>query len=193
MKLAGIIYLHEISQTKISSDTQRNIQTFKELCGDEAMQNVVLGTTKWGDMNQEVGCRKEQQLSDTLWKDMIERGSTTVRFEGTHESARSIIDLVLDKDPVDFVLIQTELVMLHRFIAQTAAGRTLRWTMQELREQQEALARDMCAVVVKGGNSRRLKQKWVENRRRIRSTLAIQLRQFKIPMDAKMKSMFGLQ
>ena len=139
MKVAGIVWIQEISNVKISSELQGNLDTFWALCGDSAVRNVILATTKWDDVDEEVGSKNEQKLVSTVWKDMIKHGSISMRFNASSESAWEIINLILDKRPIGFVLIQTELVELDETIAQTAAGRTLRWTLQELLEQQEAL------------------------------------------------------
>lgn len=158
MKLAGIVWIQDISHVKISSESQRNIDTLWALCGDSAVRNVILATTKWDDVGEEVGFKNEQKLVSTVWKDMIKHGSTLMRFDPSSESAWTIINLILDKQPVDFLLIQTELVRLDEIVAQTAAGQTLRWTLKELLEQQEALRRG--SGVVTGGDQSRPRKKW---------------------------------
>ena len=74
MKVAGIIYLHEITQTRMVGTAIRNLEMFKKLCGNDALVNVVLGTTKWGELRPEVGQKREKQLAELFWKDMIQRG-----------------------------------------------------------------------------------------------------------------------
>ena len=101
MKIAGIIYLHEISQPRFET-SRASFLMFKKLCGDDRLKNVILATTKWSYIDETVGLRREQQLSETYWKRMLVRGSRMARFMDTRESAWDIIDLVLDEDPVDF-------------------------------------------------------------------------------------------
>lgn len=62
MRLSGIVYLMEISQTRIGRTSRHNLGMFKDLC--------ILGTTKWDGVPSEVGQQREDQLRDVydrLW------------------------------------------------------------------------------------------------------------------------------
>ncbi|KAF9464788.1 hypothetical protein BDZ94DRAFT_1351378 [Collybia nuda] len=48
MKLAGVIYLHDISKPCILGSIHKNFQVFHKLCGDNALLGVILGMMKWG-------------------------------------------------------------------------------------------------------------------------------------------------
>jgi len=128
MKLSGIIYLHEISQTRFET-TRKSLDLSQKLCGDEALKNIILTTTKWGDISADVGQRREQELCDTYWKKLLAQGSKMARFTDTHESAWAIVDLIINKDPVD-VLDQQDLVDL-RNILESESGETLRYMLLE--------------------------------------------------------------
>ncbi|KAG6878828.1 hypothetical protein C0992_007406 [Termitomyces sp. T32_za158] len=139
MKLAGIIYLHEISQNNILP-VRRNFDTFSKLCGPSAIRNVVLATTKWSDIPEKVGEKREKLLRDEHWKDMLDHGSVMLRYEGTQDSARSIIDQVLTHEPLDAVQIQRELIDLNKILAETEAGRSLYYSLDGLLEAQKITA-----------------------------------------------------
>ena len=49
IKLAGIIYLHRITDVRISGSSLRNLKIFKALCVEEknVFKHVVLATTMW--------------------------------------------------------------------------------------------------------------------------------------------------
>lgn len=111
MKLAGIIYLHDISENRMFGTSRKNLDMFRKLCGDDALKNVILATTKWAGVSPELGARREKQLADMYWNEMIDHGSTVVRFNDSHPSACDIIDnIVLEHEAMDFVRIQEELV-----------------------------------------------------------------------------------
>jgi hypothetical protein len=45
MKLTGIIYLHRITDPKITHSTMRNLTMFRKLCGNGSLKNVVPTTS----------------------------------------------------------------------------------------------------------------------------------------------------
>jgi len=105
-KLGGIIYLHEISQTRIGP-AKENIDMFHKLCRPSTVKNVILTTTKWGDVPPDVGQEREDELSSQYWS-----GSDICRFDNTPDSARIIVDRILQKDPDDSLLVREGLVKL---------------------------------------------------------------------------------
>jgi len=143
MKLAGIIYLHEITQSRMLGAARRNLDMFQKLCGKDATRNVILATTKWSEISPELGERREKQLRGEHWQDMLLLGSRMRRFESTQTSARYIIDDILARNAVDPTLIQFELVRIDKFLAETEAGRTLRYTLVELLEAQKKAAEQL--------------------------------------------------
>ncbi|EJT75385.1 hypothetical protein GGTG_05322 [Gaeumannomyces tritici R3-111a-1] len=46
--LAGIVYLHRISDPRMGGSAMKNLRMFKKLCGKDALERVVLATTMWG-------------------------------------------------------------------------------------------------------------------------------------------------
>jgi len=136
-KLAGIIYLHEISQARMFGTSRKSLAMFGKLCGNEAVKNVTLATTKWSRVFGDEGPRRETQLSETYWKRMLNLGSHMARFTDTPESAWDIVELIIEKKPIDALLIQEELVDLQRNLPETEAGKTLHSTLKELAQKLE--------------------------------------------------------
>ncbi|KAI5995161.1 P-loop containing nucleoside triphosphate hydrolase protein [Pisolithus albus] len=92
VNLTGVLYLHRISDNRVGGASLRNYKMFKELCVKDSFKNVILVTTMWDIVTEEVGSEREQELRAGSWKVMIALGSTTHRFEGTTESAWRIIN-----------------------------------------------------------------------------------------------------
>ena len=71
----------------------RNIRKFKELCGDDALQKIILVTTMWSEVDEETGSQREKELREKYWKVMIDQGSATARFQGelNFESAWAVL------------------------------------------------------------------------------------------------------
>ena len=144
MKLGGVIYLHSIADKKMKGTTRKNLDMFRKLCGDNALGRVILGTTNWGGVKEDEGSIREQDLVEIFWKNMIELGSKPLRFDQTKESARAFLDAILKQlifDENGEILndiplqIQKELVALGRRIPKTKAGRELRRTLQQARDE----------------------------------------------------------
>ena len=187
MKLTGIIYLHEIIQTRVLGTARKNLDMFRKLCGDEALKNVVLGTTKWDEVISEVGQRREQVLKDTHWKEMLQRGSVVMRVDADSSSVWEIVNRILKNDRVQYVRIQEELLELRRIIPDTDAGKTLLYTLEDLREK--LLAEERTANMGDG----QLRQKKLEEiQKRMRETVD-DIRKLKVPLSEKFKRFFGLR
>ena len=133
MKLAGFIYLHKISERRMFATTRKSLEIFRKLCGDEVLRNVVLGTTKWDEVNLEEGQQREQQLKDIYWGEMLQRGSVAMRVHADSSSAWEIVNRILENDAVDLARFQER---LQKTISDMEAGKLKpRYTLEELRKQ----------------------------------------------------------
>ncbi|KAK3670594.1 hypothetical protein LTR78_009562 [Recurvomyces mirabilis] len=127
LKLTGIIYLQSIMDPRMYGSSLRNLKMFKELVGPEPLQNVVLATTRWGQLSKsgevDMGESREKQLCDdeTYWKPMISRGSRVARFEDTRDSALNLILSLIEAQP-KVLQIQSELVDQKKDLIDTSAG-----------------------------------------------------------------------
>lgn len=194
MTLAGVIYLHEISQTRMLGSSRKNFTMFNKLCGVDAAKSVVLVTTKWTHVESGVGVKREKQLSETHWKSMIEQGSGLGRFLDTKESALAIIDSVLAKTPQHgpeqeqmghILQIQDELIELQKRIPTTDSGTYLRNVLQELLKDQKEKAKQLKGLT----EDAEVQEQLEETERRIRSTLE-QIKQLKVPLSARIMAVF---
>ena len=141
MKLGGVIYLLSIAEQPMKDTTRKNIELFHQLCGDKALASVVLGTTKWGMIDENVGQKREQQLAENFFNaGMMASASKVLRFDRTEGSARVFLDAILGQLKFgkneeilnDSVLqIQNEIVELERRIPETAAGKELRYILEQ--------------------------------------------------------------
>jgi hypothetical protein len=75
---------------------------FADLCGQDVMRNVVLATTMWNQVDENVGIQRENELKE-IWRSILAKGSVARRFTGTFESAWDIVDVVAEKNRVNFV------------------------------------------------------------------------------------------
>lgn len=98
--LSGIIYLHRIIDVRMEGPSLKNLRMMKKLCGANSLRNVVLATTMWEKVAEEEGFRREAELKDDFWKDMIVGGSAVTRIRTeTGNDARALVKSLLKNKP----------------------------------------------------------------------------------------------
>jgi len=120
--LTSIIYLHKISDNRMTGSLMKNLQTLVSLCGQKAMPNIVIATTMWGKVSKEEGTEREDELKREFWREMVANGCRTERFENTYDSAWRIINISLQKDSGANLLIQKEMGDVGKSVYETSAG-----------------------------------------------------------------------
>ena len=141
-KLAGVIYVHRISDDKFGGLAVKNFRMFRELCGEKTLKNVVLMTNMWGRVTTQQGADREQQLRDEHFKAAIEKGAQMCRHNNTPESARVILRKILKNQPL-VLQIQHELIDQRKDIGETGAGAELNRELQELVEKHRREMREL--------------------------------------------------
>lgn len=142
-KLSGIIYIQNIVERRMYGSTLRNLKMFRNLCGEDALKNVILVTSSWGMAEKlgrmEMAKRNERQLKEDpqFWQPLIEMGSSVDRFDDSRSSALKIILRLVRMMPAT-LQIQDELVNQSLAIAETTAGSTVMTDMKELEEKYKA-------------------------------------------------------
>ena len=122
----------------------RNLRLFGALCGEEAIEKVMLMTTMWDRIDRETGRRRECELVTRFWAKCIEHNAGHDRFDNTEPSAWRIIQYFVYREAFRRVLLlQEELVDLKKHINETTAGRILYDDSLELLEKQK---RDLCLL-----------------------------------------------
>ncbi|KAK7033302.1 hypothetical protein R3P38DRAFT_3504057 [Favolaschia claudopus] len=139
-KLAGVIYMHRITDIRTSGLCMRNLKMFRQLCGEQALRNVVIVTTMWGDVAREVGEAREKQLAsdEHFFKPFLDKGARMLRHNNGLTSAHAIL-YHLTRNRPRALRIQRELVDEGKDIMQTAAGAELNpeYAEQAIRHREE--------------------------------------------------------
>ena len=60
--LSGVIYLHRITDRKLCGSSRKNLNVFRQLCGDEALTNVAIVTNMWENVEPATGVAREKEL-----------------------------------------------------------------------------------------------------------------------------------
>ncbi|KAL4063993.1 hypothetical protein V8B97DRAFT_1435871 [Scleroderma yunnanense] len=124
--LAGLIYVHRISDTRMGGSLQRNLRIFQKICGPISLKNVVIVTTMWDMVIPEEGLRHEQELrsGQTMFKPLLDEGATMMPHKRTPKSAADVINHLLGKDATMTQIVR-ELMQEGKALESTAAGSEL--------------------------------------------------------------------
>lgn len=193
MTLAGIIYLHRITDNRMAGTPLKNLRMFANLCGDDAIGNVILASTMWRQGKEAIEERREAELKSKYWKGMIDQGSEVVRFHRTFDSAWTIVDIIDRKrDTRHSLLLQEEMVNLSMQLSETQVGKQLYNTLQKLlAEQQEAVRRlrDEASTQNNPQLVEDLNAQYNEIQENLRSTFN-QIKEIKIPLGRRIAAFF---
>jgi len=107
--LTTIVYVHAISEPRMTGSHLKNLKLFASLCGQKAMPHVIFVTTKWSYASRDDGASREEELKREFWKDMLDYGSRIERFDNTYESAWRIIGNLIHRTTDVPFLIQEEM------------------------------------------------------------------------------------
>jgi hypothetical protein len=117
----------------------RNLKMFRKLCGDDALKNVVVVTTRWDDVQEkdrEAMGKREKELMQTpgkFFEPLISAGGRFLRHDNTIGSARRITETFLTNDPTP---LQIQLEMHGgKTLEETAAGSELAAEMKKLMDK----------------------------------------------------------
>ncbi|KAG1750745.1 hypothetical protein EDB19DRAFT_2009187 [Suillus lakei] len=152
VRLAGVIYMHRISDCRMGGTSKRNFRTFRKLCGESSLKNVIIVTSMWSEVTREIGEAREAELAsmDRFFKPVLEKGARMLRHDGTLESAHTTLRYLINSQATT-LRIQQEIVNEHMPIGETAAGAELRHALDEqaehYREEIRSLRAEMEAAL----------------------------------------------
>lgn len=111
----------------MQGSAKKYLLMFKKLCGNDALQKVVLATTMWDKVPHREAENREKQLIDTpeFWGFMVSKGSTVYRHNNTAESAIRIIEELSRSNRTVILDLQNQMVIQEQNLEQTAAGKEL--------------------------------------------------------------------
>ncbi|KAI0081634.1 hypothetical protein K474DRAFT_1671824 [Panus rudis PR-1116 ss-1] len=144
LMLSGVIYMHRITDYKIGGVSRKNFNMFRQLCGAQAMCNVIIVTNMWNLVNRDVGEARERELmsDELLFKPVLDAGAKMIRHDGTAESARRIVSQFFRKEPTP-LRIQQEIVTEGKDISHTAACQELDKALATVRRRQQVELADL--------------------------------------------------
>ncbi|KAH8690417.1 P-loop containing nucleoside triphosphate hydrolase protein [Phaeosphaeriaceae sp. PMI808] len=121
IELKGVVYIHRITDNRYTRSSVKTFEVFKKIVGTGALNNVLLVTSRWKEVDPATGADRERQLKEKFWAFMLGHGSNISRFHGDRSSAVSLVSQLLCRDTVVLQL-QKELVDEGKQLDNTVAG-----------------------------------------------------------------------
>lgn len=145
LRFTGIIYLHRITDNRMSGSAYRNLQIFGRLCGNLPLRRARLVTTMWDiAKDHPLAGDREKQLVDEFWQPLTKEGATVKRFYNTSSSSSQIIDELIDANiPKVTLLLQEELIEQQKHLNETEAGRAVYSRLQALLAEQRRMLKQL--------------------------------------------------
>ncbi|TFK19340.1 kinase-like protein [Coprinopsis marcescibilis] len=126
--LSGILYFFDIGASRVTSTGRGNMSVFKDLCGAEAFNNVIMLTIGWEDVENAPGVTRERDFKTNFLGDFLSKGGRCHRYRrvdpgGTCRNAWDVVDMFdAAKRPL---LIQVEMVKHKKKFTATSAFKAL--------------------------------------------------------------------
>ncbi|KAF7965782.1 hypothetical protein HWV62_41797 [Athelia sp. TMB] len=188
--ISAIVFLHRVSDNRMAGSPLKNLKLFASLCGQAAMPRVILGTTMWSQVQQDTGERREKELVDKYWKDMISEGCAIQRFKDSKASAWGLIGAL--PQSTDDVLVSREIVDDKKKYNETAAGTRLKQLLdKQVADQQQAIRRMDQQVLTENDPVlvEQIQKRKTQVNGKISNAMG-QLQQLRIPFGRKIVALF---
>ncbi|OBZ65140.1 hypothetical protein A0H81_14862 [Grifola frondosa] len=177
--LGGLIYTHRITDNRLTKSAKKHLLLARNLCGTDALENLVIVTTMWGNVDADLGTAREHELKTGYFKTLLDRGAKLIRHDqGVISAHRIVSDMLTDRPiPLQF---QREIVDERLPLACTAAGLELNSElnaliekheieMRELREEMRNTEATLELELLKGEHAKLNEdlQRWVEEKQKM--------------------------
>jgi GTPase SAR1 family protein len=141
INVAGIVYMHRITDNRISGTSLRNINVLKSLCGEKAFPRIVLVSSMWDllagepELYEEATTRElELRSTNEFWGSLCNGGSQVARWTGDEHSTLGVIHHIMTTykaNDNDALRIQKELVDQGKCLEETEAGKAVNQVLEE--------------------------------------------------------------
>lgn len=131
-RLGGILYLHRITDNRVSASAMRSFQLVQSICGPQGAKFARLVTTMWDKAPDssdiyKLAVKRETELESVegYWGWMSSHGSRTQRYMDTRASGLSILASLLavsDAQGPVVLQLQDEIINQQKGFDDTAAG-----------------------------------------------------------------------
>jgi molybdenum-dependent DNA-binding transcriptional regulator ModE len=180
----------------MAGSTLKQLHIFADLCGGGGLPHVVLMTTMWSTVRQDVGKQREDQLKshNDLWAPVLNLGATTSRFDNSYDSAWEIVKTLEEKRGHRIkVQLPKEMVDDKLELKETRSAKTLHEELKKLVDAEEAANRKLRDMVTQHGDNDLVVSSLNKQRDDIRNKieeLKVEMKRLNIPILRRFRKLF---
>ena len=143
-EIQGALYIHQVTDARMRGSGRKNLIMFQNVLGEKTMDHCRLVTTKWSLQPESVSMDRERELCEKkeFWQPLLAAGAQTVRFGDSRESAMDIITPLLQKPPIEPLLVE-EIVEGHKLTEDTHAGMVVNDDLEKAKKMHLAEIADL--------------------------------------------------
>ena len=104
----GILFLHKITDNRMSGSSIKFLRMFRDLCGDDCLQNVTLVTTMWSIVNTEDGEHRHRDLCENYWEPLILNNAMVGKYDSDNTIKRIITNMIGMDSAKLKIMVETE-------------------------------------------------------------------------------------
>ncbi|KAJ6259877.1 hypothetical protein Dda_5521 [Drechslerella dactyloides] len=133
-KISCILYLHPITEARMTRTALKNLRLFKKIVGAENMSKCCLVTTKWSKEDATLADAREIELKEDeqFWKPLLDKGAHMARFSDSKQSVLDILDSLGVSGSQGFRPKLVEELSHGIPLEQTAAGKEVSGSIEEI-------------------------------------------------------------
>ena len=174
----------------------KNLHIFDDLSKKHRFQNVVITTTMWDEVDEDLGATREEELKSKYWEPILGH-SMTRRFLRTRQSAFLVLEGFINNANRNFSLrIQEEFSCMREHIGDNTVGLDLLSKVESsVKEQDEILKRlriEMKTTMLLGGG---MLESLLVQYRTIGEELAVAVEEMRkvvdVPIGKRLSSLIG--
>jgi hypothetical protein len=139
INIRGIIFLHDISETRMCSSQKKTWDILRAFCGSPCMSSVIVGTTMWSDEGSKKLKNEEEREKALLQRAWSETGGIVRLVDDDRDAASQIVTILLAKPPC-LLQVQRELLQPPHTAEETTVGRI---AMPEGRAERDRLRKEL--------------------------------------------------
>jgi len=139
INIRGIIFLHDISETRMSSSQKKTWEILRAFCGSPLMSSVIVGTTMWSVESKKKVKKEEEREKSFLERFWSETGGTIRLVDDDEDAAAEIVTKILAKSPC-LLQVQLELLQPPHTVEETTVGSI---AMPEGRAERDRLRKEL--------------------------------------------------
>jgi hypothetical protein len=135
VRLAGVIYMHDITRTRFPSSAVKVVQSFERLFRKSTPIKTILVVSKWEQLDDKTREERLARLArdTTQWGAMVLKGSSVYPFTLTAPDGHQILRTILGESHRTILDVQQQLVDSRMNLSETEAGKAVAEENRKLR------------------------------------------------------------